>query len=335
MGLLRLVVAKLAWSSFDWKGLPSASELVGGDVVRLYERDVVNATMGYVRDYGVGIEWWNFDDEFCSHFRLDNCKGDFYYGSVPRGKNGIQRKLRDLLLDRGEELLVFFISMDYRDYSMKLIGVYCCAEYTGELEAPIDSSYKGALLSNLIDKANVGGSVKANFKDYFNNVSPVFRAPREYSMVFPENARRRVNQRKVFGVVLGQFLDAIDVTETANYDALIDLLNDVKGDLDESSAGKLDYILWKISEIKKEVEKGRKEERERIARGEFKEETIVYPNLTSSKDCVDALAEIAEILGYIPEKEYSKGTYRVDLVWKKIREGEPFLIFEVMFWRGG
>ena len=125
---MRLLVARLGWSSFNWQGLPTE---FNEQTVKLYSKDVNEATMNYIRKNGYGHEWWNFDDNFCKHFKLTTGKCDeaYYYGTIPRSVNGMRRKLREALEEKDEELMIFFISRDPTTLQMKLVGIYCHAKH--------------------------------------------------------------------------------------------------------------------------------------------------------------------------------------------------------------
>ena len=285
--------------------------------------------MEYIRINGIGHEWWNFDEKFCEHFELPDCDVNYYYGTVPRNLRGLRRALREELKE-DEDLLVFFISRDYTTYQMKLVGIYCHARYLGLIDAKIDANYKNTLVNNLVTKANISTSAKNAFITGFTSISIIFKAPKEYSLVLPDNAKVNINQRELFGVFIGAYLDAEDVTYTTDYDKLIAVLDEIKEKLDPGLAKKLEYIIGKLKELKEKVQR---EMRERISELEQKlllKEIIEYQQITNERECAEALCEIAEILGFYCEREYTRGTYRVDVVWKRVEIGEPFIIFEIM-----
>ena len=323
---MRVLLARLGWSSFNWRGLPDKPTQ---DEVKLYSNDVQNATMEYIRVNGHGHEWWNFDENFCKHFDLPNCDSDYYYGTVPRSSRGMRRELREALKG-DEDLLVFFISRDPKAYQMKLVGIYCHARYMGDIYASVNNNYKNALVSNLVAKANISMHVKNMFNKNFTGITVIFKAPKKFSLVLPENAMVNINQRDLFGVFIGYYLDVEDVTDKANYDKLVDILNKIKEKLDSELAGKLGYIIDKLKEIKEEVQRELQKKITELVKKPPIEITIEYPSITNSEECAKALCEIAEILGFYCEKEYTKGTYRADVVWKKVDVGEPFIVFEIM-----
>ncbi|MHA1609416.1 MAG: hypothetical protein ACTSUJ_05355 [Candidatus Njordarchaeales archaeon] len=322
---MRILLARLGWSSFDWKGLP---ETPTQKEIDLYSKDVKNATMEFIRENGYGGEWWNFDERFCRHFYLEDCDEGYYYGNVPRGLRGLRRKLRDELMERlrrgneREDLIIIFVSRDPTTYQMKLVGIYCDADFIGDLFPRVGGKYKDTVFTNLVSKANIATSVKRNFWEKFTGTSIIFKAPKKSSLAIPENARVSVNMREVFGVFIGAYLDVEDVTNKVNYNKLLEILNEIKAKVSPDLASKLEYILSKIEEVKEAIKKPTKEELRLLEKE--------YLSITNSKECADALCEIAELLGLYCQKEYPKGTYRVDVVWKKVGIGEPFLVFEIL-----
>jgi len=333
--VMRLLLARLGWSSFNWRGLPErASE---DDVLR-YSSDVKRATMSFIRTRGYGVEWWNFDEDFCKHFKFHGCEEKYYYGNVPRGSQRIEQSLREDPTFKEEDLMILFISRDTssRDYRMKLVGVYCDARYLGNnIIIPIDEDYKKKLVRGLIEKASIDEMTKKAFISEFNDIIVIFKAPKEYSFVLPDDLKIEVNQKEFFGDSIRQFIDVKDITFKANYDRIISEFKRVleRINKDTELATKINYVITKLEELKNMKE--RKEQLEREIAEVTRERVtprfyVEYEPIISSKECADALCEIGSILGYYCAKEYGIGGYRVDVVWKKVEYGEPFVIFEIL-----
>lgn len=214
-----LLLARLAWSSFDWKGLtrnPNPHD------INKYSDDVTHATMTYVREHGYGHEWWNFDSEFCKHFEYENCEAGYYYGTVPRSTGGIPTRLRTAI-KKDAELVILFISWDPSDGYMKIIGAYVDATYLADTYCKVNMSYKDALWKNLVSKSSINQNTKNTFNSIFDGVTIIFKAPKDKSFILPDNMRIKVNQQEYFGTSIRQFIDVEDITDTANYEKIIAL----------------------------------------------------------------------------------------------------------------
>lgn len=317
-----LLLARLAWSSFSWKGPPVGSQK--SEDYDKYREDVEYATMKYVRDNGFGHEWWNFDERFCDHFILENleCSQEYYYGTVPRSDSGIPTNLRDKLKNRND-LIIFFISWDLDTGEMKFVGAYVNAEFFGtRYKVPIEENYKDQLV-NFVKQSRLQQRIIQSFISEINKgLSITFRAPKDVSFVLPRNLMKPINQQEVFGGVIRQFVDVIDVTQTINYDRIIEILREIKNNAED------DDLERKIGELISRLEslKGEMEREERV-------ETIPLESveIRSSRQCQEVLCEMAQMLGYYCEQEYQLGGFRVDVAWKESQSKDvpPFLVFEI------
>jgi energy-coupling factor transporter ATP-binding protein EcfA2 len=102
----QIYIANIAWSSNGWKGWSNEDE-----------QNAKQSGFGFVKEYGFGHEWWNFN------FELSRNSEKWVYGYAEK----ITRRFQDAL--------VLFVSRNYKNGKFYFVGIYGGAETRSESDS--------------------------------------------------------------------------------------------------------------------------------------------------------------------------------------------------------
>jgi len=218
----KIHVFKIAWSENKWKGMPETKE----DYEKSYQ---IAKSFGWVKEKGIGMEWWNFYEEFDENY---------FYFTDPTSE-GVEN------IENGDIVLLISTKGDEGRHFVGIMGE--CEKLT----APKEFSWEKLLNKEQIKKEQI---------QWINEKNPEFPkvGDKEYSISYKVKSRKDLSfcldkpipyePYKEIGDLRRKNYTTID---EKNYDKVIEMLEEAKKE-NPTQQEKIEKIINKIKNLGKE-----------------------------------------------------------------------------------